>query len=240
MPIQSGSQNVLTRMNRPYTLELYSDIIRKLRIARPDIQISSDFIVGFPGETDEDFEQTMRIAEQIKYIKYLEYNYPLEKIDPKILMLMKVRQDNPEASLVELIEILDTEYGQKLSKPGLSHRFAKIKELAILLNIPRTQREELAYVLQVLVDEGKVVLSTDLIKTPESFIREGKELRDILEEQLIGVVRNLVKTAGEDIDKLAKLVEAISIKPKLVYKFGWIVKPIFKFLNSSITFEKVQ
>lgn len=81
-------------------------------------------------------------------------------------------------------------------------------------------------------NEGKVVLSTDLINTPESFIKEGKELRNILEEQLIGVVRNLVKTAGEDIDKLARLVEAISIKPKLVYKFGWIVKPIFKFLNS--------
>lgn len=81
-------------------------------------------------------------------------------------------------------------------------------------------------------NEDKVVLSTDLINTPESFIKEGKELRNILEEQLIGVVRNLVKTAGEDIDKLARLVEAISIKPKLVYKFGWIVKPIFKFLNS--------
>ena len=69
--------------------------------------------------------------EQLKYIKYLEYNYPLEKIDPKILTVMKVRQDNPEASLVELIDILDKEYGQKISKPGLSHRFAKIKELAV-------------------------------------------------------------------------------------------------------------
>lgn len=81
-------------------------------------------------------------------------------------------------------------------------------------------------------DENKVVLSTDLIKTPDTFIKEGKNLRDILEDQLVGVVRNLVKTAGEDIDKLARLVEAISIKPKLVYKFGWIVKPVFKFLNS--------
>ena len=69
--------------------------------------------------------------EQLKYIKYLEYNYPLEKIDPKILTVMKVRQDNPEASLVELMEILENEYGQKISKPGLSHRFAKIKELAV-------------------------------------------------------------------------------------------------------------
>ena len=75
MPIQSGSQNVLTRMNRPYSLELYTDIIRKLKLARPDIQISSDFIVGFPGETDEDFEQTMRIAEQIKYINSYSFKY---------------------------------------------------------------------------------------------------------------------------------------------------------------------
>ena len=55
-------------MNRPYTLELYCDIINKLKIARPDIQISSDFIVGFPGESDQDFAETMRIAQKIKYI----------------------------------------------------------------------------------------------------------------------------------------------------------------------------
>jgi DNA-binding protein WhiA len=77
-------------------------------------------------------QKTLSAAkEQIKYIKYLEYNYPLEKIDPKILTVMKVRLDNPEASLVELIEILRDEYGQTISKPGLSHRFAKIKELAV-------------------------------------------------------------------------------------------------------------
>ena len=75
MPIQSGSQNVLTKMNRPYTLELYTDIIRKLRIARPDIQISSDFIVGFPGETDSDFDDTMRIAEHVKYINSYSFKY---------------------------------------------------------------------------------------------------------------------------------------------------------------------
>ena len=68
--------------------------------------------------------------EQLRYIKYLEYNYPLEKIDPKILTIMKVRKDNPEATLIELIDILHNEYGQKISKPGLSHRFAKIKAIA--------------------------------------------------------------------------------------------------------------
>ena len=75
MPIQSGSQNVLTRMNRPYTLDLYIDIVDKLKAARPDVQISSDFIVGFPGESDDDFEQTLAIAKRIKYINSFSFKY---------------------------------------------------------------------------------------------------------------------------------------------------------------------
>lgn len=75
MPIQSGSQNILNKMNRPYTLELYCNIIKKLKIARPDIQISSDFIVGFPNESDEDFAETMRIANEIKYINSYSFKY---------------------------------------------------------------------------------------------------------------------------------------------------------------------
>ena len=75
MPIQSGSPDVLTKMNRPYTLNLYIDIVDKLRSARPDIQISSDFIVGFPGEKDSDFEQTMDIAQRIRYINSFSFKY---------------------------------------------------------------------------------------------------------------------------------------------------------------------
>ena len=75
MPIQSGSPDVLTRMNRPYSLDLYIDIVDKLRRGRPDIQISSDFIVGFPGETDANFEQTVDIAKRIKYINSYSFKY---------------------------------------------------------------------------------------------------------------------------------------------------------------------
>ena len=103
---------------------LYED----LRIER-DFNNSINRIINCEVANEQKTIQAAR--EQLKYIKYLEYNYPLEKIDPKILTVMKVRQDNPEASLVELMEILETEYGQKISKPGLSHRFAKIKELAL-------------------------------------------------------------------------------------------------------------
>lgn len=75
MPIQSGSPDILKKMNRPYDLEQYKNIVNKLRSIRPDIQISSDFIVGFPGETESDFEQTLRIAETIKYINSYSFKY---------------------------------------------------------------------------------------------------------------------------------------------------------------------
>ena len=107
MPIQSGSQNVLTRMNRPYTLELYCDIIRKLRIARPDIQISSDFIVGFPGETDEDFDQTMKIAEQIKYINSYSFKYSPRPHTAAALMPDQIPENIKATRLAKLDSLLN-------------------------------------------------------------------------------------------------------------------------------------
>jgi tRNA-2-methylthio-N6-dimethylallyladenosine synthase len=102
MPIQSGAPNVLTRMNRPYSLELYTDIIRKLKIARPDIQISSDFIVGFPGESDQDFEQTMRIAEQIKYINSYSFKYSPRPHTVAALMPDQIPENIKAARLARL------------------------------------------------------------------------------------------------------------------------------------------
>ena len=75
MPIQSGSPRILKKMNRPDDLNAYKNIVKKLKSVRPDIQISSDFIVGFPDETDEDFEQTLNIAREIKYINSYSFKY---------------------------------------------------------------------------------------------------------------------------------------------------------------------
>lgn len=102
MPIQSGAPTVLTRMNRPYSLELYTDIIRKLKIARPDIQISSDFIVGFPGETDSDFEQTMEIAKQIKYINSYSFKYSPRPHTAAALMQDQIPENIKAARLAKL------------------------------------------------------------------------------------------------------------------------------------------
>ncbi|EGR8990634.1 tRNA (N6-isopentenyl adenosine(37)-C2)-methylthiotransferase MiaB [Vibrio vulnificus] len=67
LPLQSGSDRILTMMKRPHTGIEYKSIIRKLRKARPDIQISSDFIVGFPGETDKDFQDTMKLIKDVDF-----------------------------------------------------------------------------------------------------------------------------------------------------------------------------
>lgn len=75
MPVQSGSPRVLKRMNRPDDINAYKTIVNKLKTVRPDIQISSDFIVGFPDETDADFEETLNIARDIKYINSYSFKY---------------------------------------------------------------------------------------------------------------------------------------------------------------------
>ena len=75
LPIQSGSDKVLKSMNRRYTVKEYLEVVEKLRAARPDIAISSDFIVGFAGETDEEFEETFNIVDKIKYAQSFSFKY---------------------------------------------------------------------------------------------------------------------------------------------------------------------
>lgn len=75
LPIQSGSDAVLKRMNRKHTGEFYLDILARLRNVRPDIAFSSDFIVGFPGETDAEFEETMQLVKAANYAQAYSFKY---------------------------------------------------------------------------------------------------------------------------------------------------------------------
>jgi tRNA-2-methylthio-N6-dimethylallyladenosine synthase len=75
LPVQSGSDRVLDAMNRTHDREHYFDVIERARAARPDIAITSDFIVGFPGETDEDFEQTMDLVERVRFATAFSFKY---------------------------------------------------------------------------------------------------------------------------------------------------------------------
>jgi tRNA-2-methylthio-N6-dimethylallyladenosine synthase len=75
LPVQSGSNRILKAMNRSHSVESYLATIDKMRVARPDIALSGDFIVGFPGETDADFEATLRIVDAVRYASAYSFKY---------------------------------------------------------------------------------------------------------------------------------------------------------------------
>lgn len=75
LPVQAGADRILDLMKRGYDADYYQDVVLKLRQVRPDISISSDFIIGFPGETDEDFEQTMRLIEAVYFDQSFSFIY---------------------------------------------------------------------------------------------------------------------------------------------------------------------
>jgi len=82
LPIQSGSNRVLKRMNRKYTRDDYLKLIEKLRKTVPDITLSTDIIVGFPGESNEDFEETLSIVKEVEYDSAFTFIYSIRKGTP--------------------------------------------------------------------------------------------------------------------------------------------------------------
>ena len=79
LPMQSGSNNILKRMNRGYTRERYLEIVSKLRAAMNDVELTTDIIVGFPGETEEDFLQTLDLVEQVGFASAFTFKYSPRK-----------------------------------------------------------------------------------------------------------------------------------------------------------------
>tara|TARA_B100001123_G_scaffold133282_1_gene154472 strand:- start:1149 stop:2465 length:1317 start_codon:yes stop_codon:yes gene_type:complete len=106
LPIQSGSNYVLKRMNRKYTVEQYLEIIDKLKCAREDIALSSDFIVGFPGETDKDFDKTMALIEKVKFSIAYSFSYSLRPGTPANEYKEQVDNKLKKARLLALQSLL--------------------------------------------------------------------------------------------------------------------------------------
>ena len=86
LPVQSGSDRILKAMNRSHRTETYLRTIEKMRAARPDAAISGDFIVGFPGETEEDFEATLRIVDEVRYASAYSFKYSARPGTPAAAM----------------------------------------------------------------------------------------------------------------------------------------------------------
>ncbi len=107
LPIQSGSNRVLEAMNRRHTTAQYLDVIEKLRKARPDIAMSSDFIVGFPGETKEDHNETLDLVRAVNYAQAYSFKYSIRPGTPAGAMDLQVPEPVKVERLAELQNLLN-------------------------------------------------------------------------------------------------------------------------------------
>jgi tRNA-2-methylthio-N6-dimethylallyladenosine synthase len=112
LPIQAGSDKVLKAMNRGHTYEEYKALIVKIRKSRPDIALSGDFIVGFPGETESDFQQTMKCVEEIGYASSFSFKYSVRPGTPGASLPQQVSEDVKSDRLKRLQDLL---YSQQLA-----------------------------------------------------------------------------------------------------------------------------
>src|SRR5690606_20616043 len=107
LPLQSGSNRILKAMNRPYSVEKYLQIVDSLRNAVPHMYFSTDVIVGFPGETDEDFEETRRIFESVGYDMAYIFKYSIRTGTPAEKMADQIPAEVKEARNQALLDILE-------------------------------------------------------------------------------------------------------------------------------------
>lgn len=106
LPVQSGSNNVLKLMNRKHTRQEYFDIISRLREACPDIALSSDFIVGFPGESDKDFNDTIDLVEKVKFSQCYSFKYSKRPGTPASESSMQIEESIKDERLAQLQKLL--------------------------------------------------------------------------------------------------------------------------------------
>ena len=107
LPVQSGSDKVLSAMKRGYTALEYKSIIKKLRLSRPSLSLTSDFIVGFPGETDDDFEKTLNLVDELKFDGSYSFAYSDRPGTPASQLSGKIDKLTKFARLKVLQEKLD-------------------------------------------------------------------------------------------------------------------------------------
>ena len=138
LPVQSGSDRILAAMKRRHTALEYKSIIRRLRVARPDICITSDFIVGFPGETEQDFEATMKLIDEVGFDNSFSYLYSPRPGTPAAELRDGTPQEIKSARLKRLQERLD-ELEQQIS-----HTMLGTLQRVLVEGVSKKDAQELA------------------------------------------------------------------------------------------------
>ena len=107
LPVQAGSDRILKAMNRGHTAEHYLKLVARIREARPGIALSGDFIIGFPGETNEDFEATLALVREVGYASAYSFKYSRRPGTPGAMMQKQVAEDEKDGRLAQLQVLLE-------------------------------------------------------------------------------------------------------------------------------------
>jgi tRNA-2-methylthio-N6-dimethylallyladenosine synthase len=138
LPVQAGSDRILAAMKRGYTALEYKSLIRKLRAARPDISISSDFIVGFPGETEADFAATMRLIDEVGFDASFSFIYSPRPGTPAAELADEV----PQALKLERLQALQAKIAQQ--EAAISAAMVGSVQRVIVEGVSKKNANELA------------------------------------------------------------------------------------------------
>ncbi len=138
LPVQAGSDHILAAMKRGYTVLEYKSIIRRLREARSDITISSDFIIGFPGETDADFEATMQLIEDVGFDNSFSFIYSKRPGTPAAELLDEVPHAVKQARLVKLQKRIEA------NELAISQSMVGNRERVLVERVSKKDASELA------------------------------------------------------------------------------------------------
>ncbi|OOB79372.1 MAG: tRNA (N6-isopentenyl adenosine(37)-C2)-methylthiotransferase MiaB [Epulopiscium sp. Nuni2H_MBin003] len=156
LPVQSGSTNILNKMNRVYTKEDYLTLVDKIKRAIPDITLTTDIIVGFPGETAEDFNETLDVVKKVGYLSAFTFIYSKRTGTPAATMKNQVDEDTIKKRFNTLVETLDD-----ISAEFMHKQIGKLYKI-LLEEVSKNDKQ----VLSGRTDSGILVH----VKAPENLI----------------------------------------------------------------------
>ena len=173
LPVQSGSDRILAAMKRGHTVLEYKSIIRRVRAARPDICITSDFIVGFPGETEQDFEATMRLIDEVGFDNSFSYLYSPRPGTPAA----ELRDDTPFEVKAQRLKRLQDRIAEQ--EAGVARVMLGTTQRALVEGVSKKDALELA----ARTDNNRVV----------NFSGAASLIGEFVEVKITGVVRHTLR-----------------------------------------------
>ena len=137
LPVQHGSSNILQRMNRRYTREKYLDLVKKIKKQIPEVSLTTDILIGFPGETEDEFEETVSLMKEINYLAAYMYYYNPREGTPACSYENQIPMEDKKCRLAKIIDIQ-----QEITKTEMKKQLGKTVKV-LVENVSRDDESEM-------------------------------------------------------------------------------------------------